>query len=84
MPFLKIGSSSDYKSKYLDVYEKVKKHTGAKKAYLLEDIDFELSLIHLNEINEAYILNLLVGLHKLNPEEAKKRQEEIIDLVTWG
>jgi type I restriction enzyme R subunit len=29
----------------------------------------------------AYILNLLVTLSKLNPEEAKKRQKEIIDMV---
>lgn len=29
----------------------------------------------------AYILNLLVSLIKLNPEEAKKRQKEIIGLV---
>ena len=29
----------------------------------------------------AYILNLLVSLNKPPPEEAKKRQKEIIDLV---
>lgn len=70
----------DYKSKYLDVHDKVKQTEG-EKASVLEDIDFELSLIHRDEINVAYILNLLVGLNKLNPEEAKKRQKEIIDLV---
>ena len=71
----------DYKSKYLDVYDKVKEHTEGEKASILDDIDFELSLIHRDEINVAYILNLLVTLSKLNPEEAKKRQKEIIDLV---
>lgn len=71
----------DYKSKYLDVHDKVKKQTDTEKASVLEDIDFELSLIHRDEINVAYILNLLVSLHKLEPEEAKKRQKEIIDLV---
>ena len=71
----------DYKSKYLDVYDKVEKQTDQDKASVLEDIDFELSLIHRDEINVAYILNLLVTLSKLNPEEAKKRQKEIIDLV---
>jgi type I restriction enzyme R subunit len=39
-------------------------------------------LIHRDEINVAYILNLLVSLNKLPPEEAKKRQREIIDLIT--
>ena len=71
----------DYKSKYLDVHDKVKERTGGEKASVLEDIDFELSLIRRDEINVAYILNLLVTLSKLNPEEAKKRQKEIIDMV---
>jgi type I restriction enzyme R subunit len=71
----------DYKSKYLDVHDKVKKQTDTEKASVLEDIDFELSLIHRDEINVAYILNLLVSLRKLEPEEAKERQKEIIDLV---
>ncbi len=71
----------DYKSKYLDIHDKVKKQSDAEKVSILEDVDFELSLIHRDEINVAYILNLLVSLNKLDPEEAKKRQKEIIDLV---
>ncbi len=71
----------DYKSKYLDIHDKVKKRNDTEKVSILEDVDFELSLIHRDEINVAYILNLLVSLNKLNPEEAKKRQKEIIDLV---
>lgn len=71
----------DYKSKYLDVHDKVNKRTDPDKVSVLDDIDFELSLIHRDEINVSYILNLLVTLSKLNPEEAKKRQKEIIDLV---
>ncbi len=71
----------DYKSKYLDVHDKVKKQGEGEKVSILEDVDFELSLIHRDEINVAYILNLLVSLNKLKPEEAKKRQKEIIDLL---
>ncbi|SEG03810.1 type I restriction endonuclease subunit R [Nitrosomonas ureae] len=71
----------DYKSKYLDIHDKVKKHADPDKVSILEDVDFELSLIHRDEINVAYILNLLVSLNKLNPIDAKKRQKEIIDLV---
>jgi type I restriction enzyme R subunit len=48
---------------------------------VLDDVDFELDLIYRDEINVAYILNLLVSLNKLDPVEAKKRQKEIIDLV---
>lgn len=71
----------DYKSKYLDIHDKVKKHTDPDKVSILEDVDFELSLIHRDEINVAYILNLLVSLNKLDPIDANKRQKEIIDLV---
>ncbi len=71
----------DYKSKYLDVHDKAKKERNSEKTSILDDVDFELTLIHRDEINVAYILNLLVSLNKLDPEEAKKRQKEIIDLV---
>ena len=71
----------DYKSKYLDVHDKVRKQTEGEITSVLDDIDFELSLIHRDEINVAYILNLLVSLNKLEPTEAKKRQKEIIDLI---
>jgi type I restriction enzyme R subunit len=74
-------SFEDYKSKYLDIYDKVHKRVKPEEASVLEEIDFELTLIHRDEINVAYILNLLVSLNKLKPEEAKKRQKEILDLV---
>jgi type I restriction enzyme R subunit len=41
-------------------------------------VDFELSLIHRDEINVAYILNLLVSLNKMKLTEAKKRQKDIM------
>lgn len=71
----------DYKSKYLDIYDKVRGEKEPEKVSVLDEIDFELSLIHRDEINVAYILNLLVSLNKLPPEDAKRRQREIIDLI---
>ncbi|MDI1293445.1 MAG: type I restriction endonuclease subunit R [Methylobacter sp.] len=71
----------DYKSKYLDVHDKVKNDQGKEKTSILDDVDFELSLIHRDEINVAYILNLLMTLGKLPPEERAKRQKEIVDMV---
>lgn len=71
----------DYKSKYLDLHDKAKKTGEGEKASILDDVDFELALIHRDEINVAYILNLLLGLSKLKPEEAKKRQKEILDMI---
>ena len=70
----------DYKSKYLDLHDKVKrKRVGGDKASILDDVDFELTLIHRDEINVAYILNLLLNLNTLKPEDREKRQKEIID-----
>jgi type I restriction enzyme R subunit len=52
----------DYKSKYLDLYEKVKRENEKQKTSILDDIDFELELIHRDQINVAYILKLLAQL----------------------
>lgn len=71
----------DYKSKYLDVHDSVKKERNTERISILDDVDFELSLIHRDEINVAYILNLLRAMSKTNPDEAQKRQKEILDLM---
>jgi len=52
----------DYKSKYLDLYDKVKSDHKKEKVSILEDVDFELELIHRDEINVAYIIQLLIKL----------------------
>jgi len=46
----------DYKSKYLDIYER---REVSEKDSILNDVDFELELIRRDEINVVYILNLL-------------------------
>jgi len=46
----------DYKSKYLDLYDKVKRGHEKEKVSILEDVDFELELIHRDEINVSYII----------------------------
>jgi type I restriction enzyme, R subunit len=68
----------DYKSKYLDLHDKVaKRRQGGEKTSILEDVDFELALIHRDDINVAYILNLLANLGTLKPAEAQQRKKEI-------
>jgi type I restriction enzyme, R subunit len=71
----------DYKSKYLDLYEKVKRDTEKQKTSILDDIDFELELIHRDQINVAYILKLLAQLKGANSSEAKAQRKAIIDLL---
>lgn len=79
---LKPQAFEDYKSKYLDIYDSVKKERTTEKTSILDDVDFELSLIHRDEINVSYILNLLRNLSTTNPAETEKRQTEIINMMT--
>lgn len=71
----------DYKSKYLDLYEKVKRDTEKQKTSILDDIDFELELIHRDQINVAYILKLIAQLKGVKTSEAKAQRKAIIDLL---
>ncbi|MGV3601351.1 MAG: type I restriction endonuclease subunit R [Dyadobacter fermentans] len=72
----------DYKSKYLDLHDKVKFDTQKEKVSILEDVDFELELIHRDEINVAYILKLLANLNNGSKADQEKKRKEIIDLLT--
>jgi len=53
---------ADYTSKYLDLRDSVQRQRAKEKHSILEDIDFELVLVHRDEINVAYILKLLARL----------------------
>ena len=72
----------DYKSKYLDLYDKVKDGHQVEKVSILEDVDFELELIHRDEVNVTYILKLLAALKDTTKEEKARKQKEIVDLLT--
>ena len=67
----------NYKSKYLDLYDKVKSDNAKEKTSILNDVDFELDLIHRDEINVDYILRLLQGLAGKDSRELEKRKQEI-------
>lgn len=72
----------DFKGKYLDLRQKVITDHQKEKVSILEDVDFELELIHRDEINVAYIKQLLLNLKSASPQEAKKQKEEILNLLT--
>lgn len=72
----------DYKSKYLDLYEKVKNVSEKEKVSILEDVDFELELIHRDEINVAYILRLLANLREAPEGERETKKRQIIDIIS--
>ena len=71
----------DYKSKYLDLYDKVKTNRQKEKVSILDDIDFELELIHRDEINVSYIIALLRNMQSAKPEEQEKEREKIIKIL---
>ncbi|MEO9863541.1 MAG: type I restriction endonuclease subunit R [Yoonia sp.] len=49
----------DYKSKYLDIHDKVKSDKADDAVSIIDEVDFELELIQRDEINVKYILGLL-------------------------
>lgn len=78
----------DYKSKYLDLYDKARSISEEEKVSIINDVDFELELIQRDEINVVYILSLLAALHKaeqsLDENERKNaegKRKSILDLL---
>ena len=75
-------SFQDYSSKYLDLRDKTKAENQKEKTSVLEDVDFELELIHRDEINVAYILRLLAQLKDKKGSEKEKQKKQIMDLLS--
>lgn len=68
----------DYKSKYLDMRPPV----GIKeKVSILNDVDFELELIHKDEINVTYIVKLLAQLKNSSVHEQQTQRQNIINII---
>ena len=61
----------DYKSKYLKIAENVK--SNVQKVSILQDIDFELELMHTDRINVSYIMNLIRELDFDDKEDLEKK-----------
>jgi len=72
----------DFKSKYLDLYDKVKNNHQKEKVSILEDVDFELELIHRDEINVSYIIQLLIKLKSQTQKDTSKAEKEIFNLLS--
>ena len=71
----------DYKSKYLDLYDKVKTDHQKEKVSILEDVDFDLELIHRDEINVANIIQLLIKLKQKKHKDVSVAEQEIFNLL---
>jgi len=71
----------DYKSKYLDLYERVKSNKEVEKVSILDEVDFELELIHKDEINVAYILRLLAQYRETDTVKHAEYKKSIINII---
>ncbi|NRD21525.1 type I restriction endonuclease subunit R [Winogradskyella eckloniae] len=79
--YMKDQEFADYTSKYLDLYDKIKTNNQKETVSILDEIDFELELIHRDEINVAYIMKLLAQLKDAKPKDQVKQKKQIIDLI---
>lgn len=80
--YMKEQEFADYTSKYLDLYDKIRTNNQKESVSILEEIDFELELIHRDEINVAYIMKLLAQLKNAKPKDKAKQKKQIIDLIS--
>ncbi len=72
---------ADYRSKYLDLYDKVRGDTEKEKVSILDDIDFELELIRRDKINVSYIIALLQNMQDATPAEREKQHKTILNIL---
>jgi type I restriction enzyme R subunit len=74
---------NDFQSKYLDLHQKVKRNHQKEKVSILEDVDFALELIHRDEINVAYIIQLLIKLKQslLNGDSSPESKAQIMNEI---
>jgi type I restriction enzyme R subunit len=72
---------ADYRSAYLDLYDKVKTDNTKEKASILDDVDFELELLHRDVINVQYILTLLARLYDAEDDEEPAIRKSLLDAV---
>jgi len=72
----------DYKSKYLDIYDKVHREREKEKVSILEDVDFELELVRRDDINVDYILRLLTQLVGATDDEKQNIVKGIISTLS--
>ena len=73
---------NEYVDRYWSLNDKVKKASKVDKTSILNDIDFELELIQRDQINVAYILQLLAKLKHSKSADAKAQKKAIIDLLS--
>ncbi len=74
---------ANFASKYADLCRAVRKTTKKEKVSVLDDVDFQLDLLHSDRINVGYIINLLqLVVDTDSDEKRQKYQAQIYDLIS--
>jgi type I restriction enzyme R subunit len=68
----------DFTSKYADLSRRIRESSVKDKVSVLDDVDFELELLHRDEVNVAYILHLLKDLFSEDSTEGKAKKRQVI------
>jgi len=71
----------DFKSKYIDIYEKVRNGSATEKESILNDVDFEIELVHKDEVTVYYILSILKQMVKIDNKSFEKKRKAVTDLI---
>lgn len=73
---------ADYASKYSDLCTAVRSVVQKEKVSVLDDIDFQLDLLHRDRINVGYIINLLqLAINSKSNDNRKKYEAQVHDLI---
>lgn len=74
---------ANFASKYADLCRAVRKTTKKEKVSVLDDVDFQLDLLHSDRINVGYIINLLqLVVDTDSADKRQKYQAQIYDLIS--
>lgn len=68
----------DFTSKYADLSRQIRAASSKEKVSILDDVDFELELLHKDEVNVRYILHLLRELHQEESSDSQEKKRQII------
>ena len=71
----------DYKSKYLDLYERHKHNKENQMESILDDVDFEIELIRTDLINVSYILRLLAQYRESSVAKQEGMKKQIMGII---
>ncbi len=73
---------ANFASKYADLCRAIRKTIKKEKVSVLDDIDFQLDLLHSDRINVGYILTLLqMAVNAETDEQRKKYEAQVHDLI---